>query len=120
MEGGIVVDSVVLSKPARKLLKALCQEYARRKDDGKDDVEARMFGGSEVLQREILPKWPTREIDAACRELHQADLINAFFANCMLAEMQLLPAGTSFYQQSGQRLIRKGISFLMELLPFFH
>lgn len=114
------MDSVVLSKPARKLLKSLCRECSSRSAAGKDDCQARAFGGADYLQCELFPKWSVQDVDAACRELHKAGLISAFYANCMVAEIYLLPAGTIYDQQGGRRILQKGLSFLRDILPFFH
>lgn len=114
------MDGIVLSKSARKLLKSLCRDYNRRVESGQHEHQAGAFGGADYLQCEMFPKWSVRDVDAACRELHQAGLISAFYANCMVAEIYLLPAGTIYDQQGGRRILQKGLSFLREILPFFH
>lgn len=80
---------VQLTHDAEYLLCILYDAYKQRRKNGESADEAKAFGGSEEIQADYIPNWPTDDIDDAARELSRKEMLNALFADDALAESVL-------------------------------
>ena len=91
-------ENVRLTRAAKRLLFLLCEHYNTRIRYGTPAEEACIFGGTrQIISRLGLSDSPA-SVTACARELADANLIAALFADFELAESELNPAGIIYYE----------------------
>lgn len=89
---------VRLTKNARKLIRVLYRQYHKRCKQGVAKAEARFFGGAASIQEKLLPRWTVEDIDYACRELRDAEYLNCFILDNVVAETALENKGIAYME----------------------
>lgn len=96
-----------LTQDADYLLCILYKAYRERRKVGEPSGEAKFFGGSEEIQAEYAPEWPTHDIDEAAEELQEAGMLDCLYGDLELCECKLLPDGIIYMEHRfGDKLDR--------------
>lgn len=61
-------------------------------------LDAKLFSGSEYIQENYIPQWPTLDIDEAARELSRHGLAVCLFGDDSLSMIALESDGISFME----------------------
>lgn len=108
-----------LTDDADYLLCVLYDAYKQRRKNGMAGLDAKIFGGSEYIQGNYIPQWPTFDIDEAARELSRHELAVCLFGDDGLSMIALESDGISFMEHrfSGKlESLSERILFLRNLL----
>ena len=92
------MNDVAISNEADFLLCILYREFLDRRKNEQSRDDAAAFGSCEVIQSEILPEWPTHDIDAALWELHRKGLVDAYPGDNMAMAAILQPDGIVYME----------------------
>lgn len=92
------MSEIQLTQSADYLLCALYEAYRTRHKNGESISDAKVFGGSEIIQKEYCPEWPTTDITEAARELERCGMLNCFCPDNGLENCQLLPSGIAYME----------------------
>lgn len=87
-----------LTQNADYLLCILYKAYRERCKNGTSSGDAKFFGGSEEIQKDYVPEWPTHDIDEAARELDKAGMLDCLFGDIELCESRILPDGIIYME----------------------
>lgn len=87
-----------LTYDADYLLCVLYSEYRQRRKDGKLAGKEDEFGSSEEIQSELMPDWPTHDIDRAAFELDREGLLSAYHADGVAYFCALTSSGISYME----------------------
>lgn len=109
------MSDIEITKEAKALLSALYKEYKRRRKAGISKEQARCFGDSDTIQTNIVDKWSINDIDEACRELHSAGILNCFFIDDTVGELELTTLGIAYAESCTKKNISTIISILDRL-----
>ena len=126
------MDEITLTKDAGTLLCILYKEYSRRKENGIEDRQARLFGDDSSIEkylksglnkqrRKASEKEPANNIVDICLELHNAGLLNCFFIDNTVGESELTHKGIAYMEGStGRRLssLINALERIRSLLPW--
>lgn len=89
---------IKLSDDADYLLCVLYSEYRQRRKNGELTRKAKEFGGSEKIQSELMPDWPTDDIDNAAFELARKGLLSVFHADGVAYDCTLTSDGIAYME----------------------
>ena len=81
---------VILTKDADALVCLLYKEYCQKRKDGIPKFEAKMFNGSDEIQKTITPKWTFEDTDETCSELSRANLLDCFYGDNVVQHCSLV------------------------------
>ena len=87
-----------LSYDADYLLCVLYSEYRQRRKNGELAGKEDEFGSSEKIQSELMPDWPTYDIDKAAFELKRKGLLSVFPADGVAYDCTLTSDGISYME----------------------
>lgn len=106
-----------LTKEAATLLLALYKSYKQERGKGVSRNEAALLGGSEHIQKTILPDWSVVDVDDALCELVGSGLVNCLQSGDNLIQAaELTPAAIAFMQSRVKRAAGKAASAVKGLL----
>lgn len=109
------MNEITLTKSSSVVLKKLYKRYIKRTADGMPKSNAADFGDSLAIHDELFPKWSWEDVDAACEELLNADLIVGFRADGYVYRVCLSDAGITFAQNLGSKNVSSSFGYLLEL-----
>lgn len=87
-----------LSDDADYLLCVLYSEYRQRRKNGELARKAKRFGSSEKTQSELMPDWPTDDIDEAAFELKRKGMMSVLGADGVAYDCALTSDGISYME----------------------
>lgn len=70
-----------LTKDADALICLMYKQYVQKRKDKISKSQAKIFGSSDNIQKNIAPKWSFEDVDETCRELSRAKLLNCSYAD---------------------------------------
>lgn len=68
-------NEISLSKDADKLICLIYKHYLERRERGASKEDARILGGSDVIQAKVATGWLLEDVDDTCRELSRCGLL---------------------------------------------
>lgn len=91
-------ESTRLTQNADYLLCILYKAYRERRKNGEPSGDAKFFGGSEEIQKDYVPEWPTHDIDEAAEELENAGMLACQIGDLELCQCKILPDGIIYME----------------------
>ena len=88
-EVSAVSDEIQLTDGADYLLCVLYDDYVQRRKNGESAFDAKFFGGPEAIQSELIPKWPTHDIEEHAFELFRNELVALELGNNTFSQGRL-------------------------------
>lgn len=89
---------ITLSHDADYLLCSMYGEYRARIKNRALKEDAKLFGGAEIIQQDIVPEWPVEDISETSRELSNVQFLDALYADDELTESMLTPAAIVYME----------------------
>jgi len=108
---------IKLTKDSDALICLLYKQYCQCRKDGISKTDAKYFGCSSDIQRNIIPKWIFADVDETCRELGRAGLLECNVSDQMVIRCWLSDPGIIYMENR----FKDGLVSLLEyikLLPF--
>lgn len=93
------MSDILLTNDADFLLCTLYDAYRQRRRNGASIRDARLFGGSETIQQEFAPTWPTDDIDEAAWALARKGLVETSDADDTIWAVILCDDGIAYMEQ---------------------
>ncbi len=93
-----MVTEIRLTDDAEYLLCILYDAYRLRRKNGRLSSDSRIFGGSEYIQENYIPQWPTDDIEDVARELSRNGLVKCLFADNLVYELILEREGIALME----------------------
>lgn len=101
------MSEIRLTQDAEFLLCILYNAYRARRKNGEPSGDAKHFGGSDDIQEDYAPEWPTYDIDEAAHELEDAGMLECLFGDLELCQCRILPDGIIYMENRyGDKLDR--------------
>lgn len=97
------MDDIRLTNRGRVLLDELFQEYTRRENQDIPRFQARLFGGADAIQRDLLQTWREDDIQDVCAELADNEMIEIITGDDDVLMLWLTDRGIAWAQTSGAR-----------------
>lgn len=97
------MNDVHLTKRARILLDELYREYTRRENQDVPRFQARLFGGADEIQRDLLQTWREDDIRDVCAELADNEMLEIISGDDDVLMLWLTDQGIAWAQTSGAR-----------------
>lgn len=97
------------------LLCTLYDVYCNRRKNGISIRDARMFGGSESIQQDYAPTWPTDDIDEAAWALSRKGLVKTFNADNTIWIISLTDDGIAYMEHRFENRIDKLLDRIAKL-----
>lgn len=72
---------IKLTKDAEYLICLLYTAYKERLKEGLSKSDAKLFGGAEYIQSNLIPQYSIDDISETCRELAHVHFLNNFWAD---------------------------------------
>lgn len=110
------MGDVKLTKNAKTVLKKLCSQYEKRIRNGMSKSEAADFDDSKNVHKELFPKWAFDDVDSACLELLNAELLTGLRADGYVYRVYLSNAGIEFNRGLGSKTASKLFECVLELV----
>lgn len=92
------MTNIRLTQDAEYLLCELYNAYRMRRKDGMTNDKAKCFGGSTSIQEELIPQWPTNDIDEAARELSRSGMLKCQYGDNTVLNCWLLSDGIIYME----------------------
>jgi len=106
---------VELTEESEYLLCELYHAYRQRRNQDVPAFDAKLFGGSEQIQEDLLQDWPTHNIDDAALALQEAGFLDTLFADDELAESVLTNKAIAYMDHRFERNADKLLHRIAEL-----
>lgn len=81
--------SIKLTKDADALVCLLYKEYCQKRKDGVSKLYAKMFSGSEEIQKTIAPKWSFEDVNEICNELSRVSFLKCLHGDGIVQHCSL-------------------------------
>jgi hypothetical protein len=117
----VLTLEINLTKDADTLICLLYKQYCQNLKDGVPKAQAKMFGGSEDIQKTIAPKWTLEHVDETCRELSRSGLLECFYADDMVYQTWLTDTGIIYTEnrfKDGLDNVLDYLGKIRNLIPF--
>lgn len=112
--------SIKLTKDADALICLLYKEYCQKRKNGTDKFHAKMFDGSEEIQKTIAPKWSFEDTDETCSELSRAGLLDCLYGDNVVQHCSLSDEGIIYMEnrfKDGLTQVLDYLSKIKSILP---
>lgn len=93
-----MMGEISLTKDSDALICVLYRDYLKKRKSGTAKSDAKWFGSSEFIQRDLIPKWSPEDTDETCRELHRAGLLTCEYADNRVIFCILSDAGIAYME----------------------
>ncbi len=70
-----------LTNDSEKLLCLLYKSYLEKRRNGTPKSNAKRFGSSHHIHKNLCPKWIFEDVDETCRELSRANMLDCLWAD---------------------------------------
>lgn len=108
----------MITKDAASLLSAIYKAYKKRKRSGQPKQNAVILGSSSDIRQEIMSQWSLEDINEACWELHDAELLECLPGDDSVQMAILTKAGIAYSESRITGILKSFWGLLKELLPF--
>lgn len=101
-----------LTKDSDALICLLYKNYCQQRKNGVSKANARLFGGSDDIQKDIAPKWSFENVDETCRELHNANLIGCSYYDNVAQNVWLTDNGIIYMENRFKDGLKEVLDYL--------
>ncbi len=108
---------IELTKDSKKLIRTLYKSYLKKRKSGVAASEARDFGSSQVIHKQLLPDWKFEDVDDACRSLSQKGLLNCFWADNIAYFVSISTDGIVYMEKRFKNKLIKIVDFATKFIP---
>ena len=106
------MNEIQISKDADALICVLYKEYLQRRKTGLSKNEARYFGGSDYIQKNLTRKWSVEDVDETCRELSRNNLLDCLFLDNVAAEILLTDVAVTYMESRFSQRLSSVIGYI--------
>lgn len=110
-----------LTKDSDYLICSLYNSYLQKRSNGLSKIQSSSTGSSEKIQKEFFPKWTVDDVDATCRELDRAGLLDCFYADDMVYESILSDKAIIYMEHRFERNVNTIMDYIVKIksmIPF--
>ncbi len=106
-----------LTKDADRLLCLLYKQYLEKHKAGIPKVEAKLMGGSDDVQRDLLPKVSVEDVDETFRELDRAGFLSVNYYDDLAYSSQLTDLSIVVMENRFKDGLKGVLEFLAHFIP---
>ena len=108
----------LITKESEYLLGLIYKRYLELRASGSSREDARRVGSSDFISQQIMPENTPEDITDLMRELHNAELVDCFYAEEGVSESELTNFGIIVMENRCHNKISEVVSFLSSLASF--
>lgn len=112
---------IKLTKDSDYLICSLYKSYIEKRSNGMSKLQASCTGSAEDIQKELFPNWSLEDVDATCRELDRAGMLQCFYADDMVYESTLSDQAIIYMENRFERNINTVMDYIAKIksmIPF--
>lgn len=107
-----------LSHDADKLLCVLYKSFLEKRKNGISKSNAKVFGSSHNIHKELLPSWIFEDVDDTCRELSRNGFLNCLWGDDIAFQVSLSDTAIVYMENRFKHGLSEVAKFVANFLPF--
>ncbi len=109
---------IKLTKDSDRLICEIYKNYLDKIKKGVSKIDAKKLGGSDKIQKEIIPTWSLSDVDETCRELSRSGLLDCYYADNVVYLAYLSDTAIIYMENRFKNGLKDVINFLSNFSSF--